>query len=933
VAVSPQIRNWGRDERVHASNQRMESTLKMRNSLIPSHLVPNFDPKSKPGAVVVVPNLRVTVLTQRLLRIEYSPSNQFEDRPSQPFWFRNQPVPEFDYQTKSIKGVKENREILEITTPDLVFKFTLGTVPTPETLSIRIKSMGSTWHFKDENVGNLKGTYRTLDNRDGKVTLEQGLLSIDGWALIDDSNTLVFNDNGWLVNREAHPDTFDYYFFGYGHDYQDCIRDYRILTGPVPLLPRWVLGNWWSRYWAYNQDQIVNLIQEFRGHEVPLSVFIIDMDWHITETGNESSGWTGYTWNKELFPDPQNLIRQIHGFGLKTALNLHPADGIYPHEKLYPEFAKYMGIDPDSEKNIPFDLADPKFSEAYFDLLHHPQEALGVDFWWIDWQQGAKSSLPGLDPLWWLNHLHFFDLSRPISEGSGVPRKRPFIFSRWGGLGNHRYPIGFSGDTVITWDSLAYQPYFTATAANVCYGWWSHDIGGHMSGIEDPELYTRWVQYGVLSPIFRLHSTNNPFHERRPYAYDAETKQLTSYAMRLRHSMIPYLYTMSWRDHKDATAPIRPLYHIEPESEPAYHSHDTYTFGSELIAAPHTNPLNFETRLSRKKIWLPKGDWYDTSIGEHFLGGHHVIYGDLEQIPLFAKSGAIVPLGPLPTWGGTETPNHLSVHVFPGNDNQFQLYEDDGDTTGYQNNAFALTPFLLKWEDDQIEFIIGPADGDLRQCPTTRTYELIFWGIQKPEICELQINQKPHPVETEYDPKTRTLTVHIKPELTPTDRLKVILIKDRGNHIEHNDVLLQTCKRLLKSFRLESYTKLGLSEMLPTIIQNPESLARTRPRLTDNQLLALLEIITRSGIHQDKHSGIETIQLWNESPIQDTFPVTYQLSVNQLDRGFYDHPHHYESGPLPKFKVFHPPTHFMDNPWELRVHYGNVLTITFSSDS
>src|SRR5690606_29482521 len=124
---------------------------------------------------------------------------------------------------------------------------------------------------------------------------------------------------------------------------------------------------------------------------------------------------------------------------------------------------------------------------------------------------------------------------------------RTFIFSRWGGLGNHRYPIGFSGDTHVTWRSLAYQPYFTATAANVGYGWWSHDIGGHTFGIEEPELYLRWVQYGVFSPIFRLHSTKNHFHERLPWKYDAEIGRLASDMLRLRHQLIPYLYSMSWK--------------------------------------------------------------------------------------------------------------------------------------------------------------------------------------------------------------------------------------------------------------------------------------------------------------------------------------------------------------------------------------------------
>src|SRR5690606_7801105 len=246
------------------------------------------------------------------------------------------------------------------------------------------------------------------------------------------------------------------------------------------------------------------------------------------------------------------------------------AEGIHPHEDAYPEMARHMGINPESGEPIPFDLADPHFAEGYFRLLHHNLEEQGVDFWWLDWQQGTLSSLPYLDPLWWLNHLHFYDRTRNGRRG--------FIFSRWGGLGNHRYPIGFSGDTFVDWETLAFQPYLTATAANVAYGWWSHDIGGHMQGLEEPELYTRWVQFGVFSPIMRLHSTKNAYHERRPWGHDANTLQATRAAMQLRHAMIPYLYTMAWRNAVENRSLVRPLYHDNPHHEEAYHCPDAYTF-------------------------------------------------------------------------------------------------------------------------------------------------------------------------------------------------------------------------------------------------------------------------------------------------------------------------------------------------------------------
>ncbi|CAG0927678.1 hypothetical protein PLCT1_00461, partial [Planctomycetaceae bacterium] len=370
------------------------------------------------------------------------------------------------------------------------------------------------------------------------------------------------------------PENVDRYFFGYGHDYQYCPADFCKMAGQVPLLPRWALGNWWSRYWAYTQSELKELVTDFQQHDIPLSVCIVDMDWHITNTGNDSSGWTGYTWNRDLFPDPRGFVAWLHENGLKTALNLHPADGVHPHEAQYSAMANALNIDPSLDSPIDFDLGDPVFARAYFEILHHPHEADGVDFWWIDWQQGTRSQLAGLDPLMWLNHLHFHDLAR---DGS----KRPFIFSRWFGLGNHRYPIGFSGDTVVSWESLAFQPYFTATAANVGYGWWSHDIGGHMGGFEDAELYARWVQFGAFSPILRLHSTNNPYQDRRPWRTDAETLRVIGDAMRLRHALIPYLYTMAWRNHTQAAPLIAPMYYDYPDEDDAYRCPQQYQFGTE----------------------------------------------------------------------------------------------------------------------------------------------------------------------------------------------------------------------------------------------------------------------------------------------------------------------------------------------------------------
>ena len=347
-----------------------------------------------------------------------------------------------------------SEELIEIETDDLLLRYRLTRFGfTRWTLSITLKENGVTWRYGQSNrhAGNLKGTARTLDGDFGSTRLEDGLISRAGWTVVDDSRSLVFNQSGWLEPRTRKQK--DMYFFGYGNDVAACLQDFTRIAGPIPMIPRYILGNWWSRYWEYSQDELQSLMQEFRSRDIPLSVCIVDMDWHITKTGNTSDGWTGYTWNRELFPDPQGFIRWLHEQGLRTALNLHPARGIHPHEEQYEAMANWMGVDPASKEPIAFDITDPHFVEGYFEILHHPYEEMGVDFWWMDWQQGRKSRVPGLDPLWWINHLHYHDLGR---DG----RKRPFVFSRWGGLGNHRYPIGFSGDTFVRWQHTCVSALF-----------------------------------------------------------------------------------------------------------------------------------------------------------------------------------------------------------------------------------------------------------------------------------------------------------------------------------------------------------------------------------------------------------------------------------------------------------------------------------------
>ncbi|NDJ52916.1 MAG: DUF5110 domain-containing protein [Chloroflexi bacterium] len=824
--------------------------------VLPQFKVP-FRAKAHDDATVIFKQARFTLLTTRLIRMEYSSTGGFDDRPTQTFWYREQPVPAFE--------VKQADDQIEIITEHLhlVYK---PAEPHFE-LNITLRESGIIWHYGATDRGNLRGTVRTLDEVNGYTTLEPGLISVDGWVVVDDTDSLAFDEDAWLEPRASPRSYEDLYFFGYGQDYQAALHDFALVAGPMPLLPRWSLGNWWSRYWEYTQDELKAGVEGFQAADIPLSVCIIDMDWHLTDTGGYGSGWTGYTWNRALFPDPDGFIAWLHEQGVRTALNLHPADGVQPHEEQYEAFARFMGVDPASKEPIPFDLVDLQFAQAYFEHLHHPFEEQGVDFWWIDWQQGELSNLPGLDPLWLLNHTHSLDRAR---DGS----RRPFLFSRWGGLGNHRYPVGFSGDNFITWESLQFQPYFTATAANVAYGWWSHDIGGHQRGEDDPELYVRWIQFGALNPILRIHSGKNGFMDRRPWAYDAGTLAYIRDAMQFRHSLIPYLYTMAWRNHHEHVLPFRPMVHDYPEHEAAHYCPDQYAIGSELIAAPHIHAVDPEIGMSRQVVWLPPGQWTHFFTGELYEGNTwHALYGDMGDMPLFARAGAIVPLAPQTGWGGIENPKALDLHLFAGADNRFDLYEDDGVSMAYQDGAYAITPIEIKAGDEQTIVNVGPVQGDGRLIPDPRVYTLIVYGLAEPANLALEVDGTVLETGHDYDPASGTLTIG---PITLTSGQELITTitasapSDRDNRWDR-------VQRMLRHFKMPLMDKQPVSDVVALALHDIKQLAQAKPMLSDAQLRALIEVVAGVGMHVVSHIAKQPLLvIWNN---HEQAGLTYQLSA------------------------------------------------------
>ncbi|WP_260596882.1 glycoside hydrolase family 31 protein [Sphingomonas endolithica] len=704
----------------------------------PAHAdTPAMHGRAAPAAIVQRGQVRFTILTAQLIRMEWSPDSRFVDDPSQIFIDRDQPVPHFTVTTSGGK--------LRIETASLQLSYVLGSGKfDARNLQIRSRKLAPAfdWHPGDPETGNLHGTARTMDRYSGDINIDsgkrldlgQGLLSRDGWHVVDDSTSFLFDADlrwQWAKPRGC-ADCQDLYFFGYGHRYQRALGDYAAVAGRQPMPPRFAFGYWWSRYWNYSDREMRDLVGDFERYQIPLDVMVIDMDWHRTddlswdakyvkrdEVG-ESVGWTGYTWNRSLFPEPDRFLGWLHDHKLKTTLNLHPASGIPAREESYPASAKAMGVTDGAP--VPFEAADKRFVQNWFDKTLDPLARQGVDFWWLDWQQWPNSKLmPGLSNTWWLNYVFYTRMQQ-------TSQNRALIYHRWGGLGNHRYQIGFSGDSVISWASLAYQPYFTATASNVLYGYWSHDIGGHFFAETtpesqrhiDPELYVRWMQFGAFSPILRTHSSKEAGLRKEPWRFSPEVLAALRQTVALRYQLAPYIYTASRQAYDSGVSILRPLYYAWPEQPEAYRATGEYMFGDDMLVAPVTQPL--QNGVASVSIWLPPGRWYDDNRGEVIEGGRTIVRDYLlDEVPLFVRAGAAIPMNPASVHKLQDADDgRLVVRVLPGGGAKTRVYADAGDSEAYRNGDYAFTAIETTRDARQAKVTIRPREGSYAGMPDSR---------------------------------------------------------------------------------------------------------------------------------------------------------------------------------------------------------------------
>ena len=299
------------------------------------------------------------------------------------------------------------------------------------------------------------------------------------------------------------------------------------------------------------------------------------------------------------------------------------------------------------------------------------------------------------------------------------------IYHRWSGLGNHRYQVGFSGDAIITWKSLDFQPYFNHTASNVLYGYWSHDLGGHMGGIDrvDPEMYTRWMQFGAMSPIMRTHSTKNIKLKKEPWVFDYDITLVLRNTVRQRYTMAPYIYSMARRAYDDAIALCRPMYYDYPKAQEAYDFRNEYMFGDQMLVSPITSPMT--GTYSVQKTWLPEGEWFELATGTLLKGGSTVerTYA-IDEYPIFVKAGAVLPFYTDKVQNLQGNDEDVVVAVFPGAEGgSFSMYEDNGDDQKYATE-YATTALSSRVEGNELTVTIGARKGSYKDMPAQRRFSV-----------------------------------------------------------------------------------------------------------------------------------------------------------------------------------------------------------------
>ena len=729
--------------------------------------VPNTaNAKANSQAIFMGQKYRITILSERLIRLEYSQTGTFSDALTTLVKNRRFNIPPFK--------VEQDERFLVITTKYFSMQYIknnpfIGPKFAPDTnLRISLVNTDKVWFYGQVEARNFKGGSVSLDDYQGHVELDKGLYSTDGFVMLDDSKNFEIDENGYL--QKPDPNKVDIYVFMYKRDFGLCLRDYYTLTGYPSIIPRYALGIWWNREQIYTSDDTVALVKSFNRYRIPLSVVLLSEFWHIKDPTNYNLYRTGFSFNRNLFPNPVEFIKYMHERGIRVGINIDPVEGVRKEENAYTKMAEDLGVL--NGDVIPFNALDKPYMASFVNYLIIPFLNAGVDIYWLDY----KDNLEGLQIL-----NYYYNKTFEL-----VNNARPIVLSRSPLVAPHTSGIMYSGETIVSWDTLKFLPFYNSMAANKGVTWWSHAVGGYKDGIEDSELYIRYIEFSCFSPIFRFSAKRGLYYKREPWMWDIKTYTIAHEYCLLRHRLIPYIYAAAADYSMNGRPLVQPIYYGRPEiyDEPLYCNE--YFFGKELFIAPITKPKDVTMNRSVERIFLPKGVWYDFKTGKKFIGDkRYVAFYKEEEYPIFARAGGILPLAILDdNINDTNPPEKMEIQIFPGENNIFRLYEDDGSTKLYQNGYYIVTVFDYKFELNRCSLDIYPMEGKTEIIPLYRDYKIRFRNMKEPARVRVLVNHTPVEDDFERYPDENDYVIELKHINTTTQ----VTVECLGNDLEINAV-------------------------------------------------------------------------------------------------------------------------------------------------
>lgn len=715
---------------------------------------------------------RFTVLSERLIRLEYSENGAFEDRPTELVWYRNMPKVEFN--------LVEKGSLIEITTNYFKLTYKKNTLfgtrkSNSNNLKVKLLNSDKIWYYNHPEVRNFGAPGFTLND---DLKNQKGLYSVDGFASIDDSKSKVFNESGIL--EQGYENHADIYLFMYLKDFNLCLKDYYSITGYPSLIPRYALGNWWCKNAKYNDAELKDLIDSFINNEIPMSILLLDKSWHNPYTEKYVNS---FTWNNEYFKNPRSMITYIHTNKMRIGLNINPMNGMNTLDEV--------------NKEVPINVIDEKTLASYFNSFIHPLDNDGIDFYWLNEEKDIQN-------LFYLSHYHYFDEALN-------PNKRPLMLTRNTIKAPHRYSITYSGISDVSWDSLKKIPFYNSSATNIGFSFTSFDVGGYNEGIEDNELYVRYVQLGVFSPILKFGSDECKYYKREPWKWGIKTNKIASEYLKLRHRLIPYIYTEAYKHHKYGQPLIMPIYYFKPEFYDDDLYKNEYFFGSEMFVAPILSKKDYVMDRVIHKFYLPDGVWYDFITGKKFIGDkEYISFFKDEDYPVYVKEGAILPLGTNDELNDTTVPNNLSVQIFPGSSNSYTMYEDDGVTNKYKQNNYLLTKIDYEYKLDDYTVFLRTIEGKTGVVPERRNYKIIFRNTKK--VTEVTAYYNNTQLQTNCYSKGSNFIV----ELSNVPSIGQIAINCKGKDIKISDerIIKDDVVEIISSLQIETKLKMAVDEIL-----------------------------------------------------------------------------------------------------------------------